>query len=147
LVSWSDPLDCNLEGFAGRTAHRAKDQRRNARLLFVQLETKLRSKCLPSSGQFAFSAAPSSRTPLLRVSCSLYFFSSLLHDLCIHQLVNVACIWIGKPATKSIDLFPEQASNQVVFRANCSLIASSLSCDGKWIPFTRAYFFSPASPS
>ena len=38
LVSWSDPQDCNLTGFAGRTAHLAEDQHKDARLLFVQLE-------------------------------------------------------------------------------------------------------------
>lgn len=38
LVSWSDPQDCNRTGFAGRTAHLAKDERKDARLLFGQPE-------------------------------------------------------------------------------------------------------------
>lgn len=50
---------------------------------------------LPSSAEFL------NTTPFC-VLQSLFFFPSLLHDLCVHQLVNVACIWIGKPTTKNI---------------------------------------------
>lgn len=41
-------------------------------------------------------------TPPLCVAAVFIFFPSLFHDLCIYQLVNVACIWTGKPATKNI---------------------------------------------
>lgn len=106
LVSWGDPQDCNLTELAGRTAHLAEDQCIGVRLLFMQLGKQLRDQNVGLPGQsspFLHPQAPD--TPPFCVLQSIYFLRSLLHDFCIHQLVNVACIWIGKAATKTIDCF------------------------------------------
>lgn len=108
LVSWGDPQHCNLTELAGRTAHLAEDQCIDVRhrCKFMQLGKQLRDQNvgLPvESSPFLHPQAPD--TPPFCVLQSIYFLHSLLHDFCIHQLVNVARIWIGKAATKTIDCF------------------------------------------